>query len=255
MQKNILLRLFLLVLSISSFVFCLDKVTADRSEDLFSELDTGKLTLRFLNALSGEGLAGARVVINGVGDFMSDTEGKVLFAVPEDRSYDVTISKPGFITSVFKIEITAGTMVYNRFSVSPDLKLGHIRIVLDWGAKPKDLDAHLVKKGEYHISYRKQKNYADGVAMLDRDDKNGHGPETITITHLDENADYEYYIHDYTNRKKKETSKLSKSKAWVKIFGQEGLLHIYKVPEDMMGKKWNVFSITNGKISIINTME
>ena len=34
-----------------------------RSEDAFQELESGKLTLRFLNALNGEGIAGGTVLI------------------------------------------------------------------------------------------------------------------------------------------------------------------------------------------------
>ena len=70
-------------------------------------------------------------------------------------------------------EVIAGTIFWNRFTVSPNIEMGSIRIVLDWDKKPKDLDAHFVKEGDYHISYHNMKVSDDGSARLDRDDQNG----------------------------------------------------------------------------------
>ncbi len=68
------------------------------------------------------------------------------------------------------------------------MKVGSIRIILDWDKSPNDLDAHLVKDGDYHISYRNKRVADDGAAQLDRDDMNGYGPETITINNVESNS-------------------------------------------------------------------
>ncbi|MBK6681726.1 MAG: hypothetical protein IPG53_17880 [Ignavibacteriales bacterium] len=88
------------------------------------------------------------------------------------------------------MEVMAGTIIRNRYSISPKMPLGYLRVVLDWGDSPRDLDAHLVKTNGYHISYRNMMVSADGVAKLDRDDLDGQGPETITATSIDKNGEY-----------------------------------------------------------------
>ena len=143
----------------------------------------------------------------------------------------------------------AGTLFFNRFSVSPKLPLGSVRIVLDWGENPKDLDAHFVKEGGYHISYRNMKVSADGIAKLDRDDIDSYGPETITAKKINRSAKYYFYVHDFTNKSDYLNRGLSKSKASVKVYvGDNELLHIFKVPNDLAGNEWRVFEIKNGQI-------
>ena len=75
--------------------------------------------------------------------------------------------------------------------------------------------------------------------MLDRDDTNGFGPETITVTNLDYNGKYEYRIKDFSNRNNK-SDKLSKSGAEVKVYSKGKMMHHYKVPANQRGTIWTV---------------
>ena len=153
----------------------------DRSHDAMEELESGRLTMRFFNALTGNPIKGGRVSIQGKGDFDTDVEGRVQFEPPdEDGELPIAFRAPGFITSEFSVEIMNGTLYFNRFSVSPIMDVHQVRIVLDWGEEPRDLDLHFVKDGGYHISYRNMHTLADGNGRLDRDDTRGYGPETIT---------------------------------------------------------------------------
>ena len=143
----------------------------------------------------------------------------------------------------------AGTLFFNRFSVSPSLPLGSVRIVLDWGEKPRDLDAHLIKQNGYHISYRNKKISADGIAQLDRDDTDGFGPETITTSELDQNSIYYYFVHNYSNKNIASSTALSNSRAGVKVYGGDNqLLEVFQAPLKQMGNYWHVFKIVNDKL-------
>ncbi len=157
-------------------------------------------------------------------------------------------SKEGFIPENNKFEVIAGTIFRNRFTVSPAIEMGSIRIVLDWDKKPEDLDAHFVKEGDYHISFQNMKASDDGKARLDRDDRDGYGPETITVKDIDENAEYTFYVKDFSNKDAKNSKQLSKSKAMVKIYGDGKLLNIWQLNEKQKGNAWVVFNIQNGKI-------
>lgn len=228
----------------------------DRFEDAFEEEENQNLTLRFFNALDGEPISNALITIEGSNRYKSDDKGKIRFSIPqEDGFVHFKFEKDQFITSDFKIEVIAGTLFSNRFSVSPKLNLNDIRIVLDWEASPKDLDAHFIKKGGYHISYRNTRILADGNGELDRDDKDGYGPETITISNVDDLGEYTYTVHDYTNQNNARNSMLTKSRASVKVFGEGKLLYVFTVPEIGTGTHWEVFKILEGDFISINTVK
>jgi hypothetical protein len=225
-------------------------------DDVFQELESGELTLNFFNALTGAPIPEANISIEGLGEGITDFEGKMLFPIPEDGIYNVTFTKEGFITATFKIEVMAGTLFFNRFSVSPVMPIGSLRVVLDWSDKPQDLDAHLIKDQQYHISYRNMRVTADGVAKLDRDDTDGYGPETITVNEIINSAHYCYFVHNYSDRSNHNSKSLSDSKGSVKIYGGDNkLLHVLTVPQDISGTYWNIFEITNGQVSINNRVQ
>ena len=95
----------------------------------------------------------------------------------------------------------------------------------------------------------------DGIARLDRDDRDGYGPETITIKNIDDQESYSFYVHNYTHKNKINSNKLSNSKASVKVYGDNKLLKIFQVPTNMEGVYWQVFNIDNGQINEINTVK
>jgi len=241
---------YILFLLITIPIMIFSQNTQMRMDEALRELELEELSLLFTDALTGKSIPDALVQIKGIGKFSTDTHGYVYFQIPEvDGYYSVTFQKKGYITSTFDIETVVGSIFFNRFSVSPKMPIEYIRIVVDWGETPSDLDAHLVKKNNYHISYRNKKVSDDREANLDRDDTNSFGPETITINKVDENAEYSYFIHDYTNRNKGRSTKLSDSKACVKVYGEgDKLLKKYEIPRGSNGIFWKVFKIKNGEI-------
>lgn len=220
-----------------------------RSTDVFEELETGNLTLRFFHALTGQPVPGGTVVIPGAGTFVTDEEGKVIFPPPdEDGVLAVRFTADGFVPAEFPVEVTAGTLFFNRISVSPLLDVKHLRVTVDWDKQPADLDAHFMKKGEYHLSFRHMRVLADGSGQLDIDAMNGYGPETVTVQDVSPDGEYTYEVHDYSNRTVKGSKALSRSKATVNVYGEGRLLHVYQVPRDASGSVWRVFSLVRGQI-------
>jgi len=66
-------------------------------DDMETELETNKLTLRFLNAITGETLPAATIGIENIGIFKTDTDGKIRFPIPSDGKYRIIFKKDGFI--------------------------------------------------------------------------------------------------------------------------------------------------------------
>lgn len=231
------------------------RVAFEDLEDAMLE-EEGKLRLWFNDALTGMPIEGGAVKIAGIGEFITDGRGTVQFDIPEDGTYLVSFRKSKYIPMDFPLEIDAGTVfITTHFSVSPEMELEFVRIVLNWDKHPDDLDLHLVKEGHYHISYQDMHTSSDGTAMLDRDDRNSYGPETITIRKVDKNAMYRCFVHDYSNRKKENSKALGRSKAVVRVYGNGKLLNTFTVPVDLRSNIWNVFNVVNGEIIPVTTVD
>lgn len=228
----------------------------DRAGDMFREMNTGQLTLRFINALTGDYVSGASVSI-GNNSYTTDFEGKVLFTTDVvNGQLPVSFRKEDFINSDFNLEIMVGSVWQAQISVSPALQPQQIRIVLDWANRPRDLDAHLIKEGDYHISYRDTRTSQDGTAQLDRDDTNGNGPETITINEMSVSDTYVYKVLDYSNRDSRRSRNLaSQSRATVRVYGDNRLMHTYRIDGSSRGNEWTVFRIENGVFTRVDMVE
>lgn len=251
-MKKLASLLFFLVLSFS--ISAQFQKMLDVLEDTDSETSDGKFTLRFFDALNGQAVEGATISIPEVGDFKTDLAGKVQFPIVKDGKYPFRFTKEGFITATYSFEAVAGTIFFNRFTVSPKMELGYMRLVLVWDRNPADLDLHLVKEGVYHISYRHLKRSEDGTVVLDRDDTDGYGPETITLSQTDIQADYTCFVHDYTNGGSTSSRQLSNSKASVYVYNNNELVKIYPVPIGSAGNSWAVFQLKSGQIKDVNVM-
>lgn len=208
----------------------------------------GLIPLRFLNALDGKPVDGATINVHGIGVFITSMEGIISFPEQEDGFYMLEFSKQGYIDAKIEFEVKLNNVFNNRISVSPIMRGDYLRIVLDWGQRPADLDLHLVKEGGYHISYRNMRSADDNSVMLDRDDLDGFGPETITIMETDLRAVYQVYIHDYTNRSSSSSTEMARNGAAVRVYNRYGLIRSFYVPFNLRGNTWNVFRIVNGEV-------
>lgn len=155
------------------------------------------------------------------------------------------IKKSGYSTLVAKCPCDGMT-----YALSPVLKdLNSMRIVLNWGQSPLDLDSHL--------SYRNQHVYWDNKqgqdANLDVDDTDSYGPETVTIDKRLDGQYYVYSVHDYSDRTQPNTTNLSNSQAKVMVYAGESLIRSYYIPTGLTGNLWTVFRISpEGEIQDIN---
>ena len=155
------------------------------------------------------------------------------------------IKKSGYSTLVAKCPCDGMT-----YALSPVLKdLDSMRIVLNWGKNPLDLDSHLSYKNQ-HIYWDNKQGLS---ANLDVDDVDSYGPETVTIDKKLDGQYYVYSVHDYSNRERPNTNSLSNSQAKVMVYAGESLIRSYYVPTAKTGNLWTVFRISpEGEIQDIN---
>jgi len=217
-------------------------------------------SLWFTDADTGKPIQGARVALkdtvkNTTGSTVTDEDGLAIFPIFPNGAHEFIFQKDGYVTTKDIFNVVAGTIFSNKFSIPKIKQIDHIKIILDWGATPADLDAHLVKDNGYHISYRNTITSSDKTAWLDKDALRGYGPETVTVTQVDKKTVYHYFVHNYSNRNATNDSRLSQSKAAVRVFINNRFYASYQIETGKTGTTWNVFDIVNGEIKLINKFE
>ena len=186
----------------------------------------------------------------------SDENGNFKTDALEYGFYTIELQKEGYITSYVLAQAAASNWeeseredaLNQNFSISPRLQMDDtLRIVLTWGADPSDLDSHLIGPvsggAQFHVYYVNKEAYDNGerVVMLDVDDTTSYGPETTTLSTINDSELYHYYVHDYSNKGSEENRELAASGARVQVFSGSRLIATYEVPTDGIGTVWHVF--------------
>ena len=229
----------------------------NRSKDEGSEDEADGTASGYVqDAVTGSGMkatlkirARGRKTGEVISELQSGTDGNYNYAGLAG-SYTAEVSAAGYITEYLDFDIIKGqTVTGKNIVLSPELAAGEIRIVLTWGSNPADLDSHAEGTGSngrsFHIFYGDSE--AADIGKLDVDDRNGYGPETITIT--DTNANFTYSVIDFL-----EEGTMSSSGATVKVYlpGESGPKE-YHVPSGT-GVEWVVFQYKDGAISPIGQL-
>jgi len=104
-------------------------------------------------------------------------------------------------------------------------------IRLEWGATPPDLDSHLwlPSANPYHVYYRNKGSLTSfPYASLDRDARNGYGPETITIQQFYPGT-YTYAVYNYSRCYLGSSYSVRSSNAVVSVYRSGSLIASYSV--------------------------
>lgn len=224
---------------------------------IFSMASAGEnqIKVKVLSAvIKDQKIEGAKVTLQKNGETSvsgkTDAEGNVSVKAPfsgSDPATSMIIEKEGFSTLVAKCPCNDMT-----YAVSPKMKnLDGIRVVLNWGREPQDLDSHIMYQHN-HIFWNEK---IGDKANLDVDDVDGFGPETITIEKKFSGKKYVYAVQDFTHLEKMGTDFLSGSDAKVFVYIGQSLIKTYYVPKNKTGNMWIVFSIDeNGEFHDINEL-
>ncbi len=192
-----------------------------KTQSLKGELVTGKptqlpaaklvsglnVTGEVISALNAKGLPNATVKIPGT-QITATSDAKGLFRLEGVPIRDFTIEAEAkdFYTETQQVVNPQGNPTI-KLVLAPILNPGEIRIVLLWGQKIKNLDLHLHGPNNLRVG---QNNRKAGPAQLDVDNRNGFGPETITMKSPPPGR-YQIYVHAFKE-------KINESEAEVRIY-------------------------------------
>lgn len=218
------------------------------------------------NAATGQALGGASVIArsgyntkNGTAAAKASSSSSGQFTLKLKKGkYTLDISKSGYIRNYVNVNVDGKN---GRLSVpiTKTIASAKYRVVLSWGNVPADLDLHVTGpqgSTRFHVFWNARVQYGSGVylAVLDVDDTNGYGPETITLDLSNgTGGTYHFYVHNYTNRKAASSNALAKSGARIDVYKGSSRLASYTVP-NRAGLLWQVCDIVNGKLVKINQM-
>jgi len=205
----------------------------------------GGLLLEFrrgINARTGEIVATARTA----------ADGSYAVAGLEYGNLTCVITGDGFATTYTTVVALGGVdRIDQDAAVSPRVDTGDTRIVLTWGERPRDLDAHLTgpgAAGETPFRVYFANKQAD-VAVLDLDDTASFGPETVTVD-ASRSGTFRYSVYNYSGDG---GGRLAESGARVQVLRPEGVVADVFVPRGE-GDLWTVFDLIDGEILPVNTI-
>ena len=230
-------------------------------------VDKKKVSGHVLNAQDNGGVAGAKLTFREGTKEYGDAYAEVFandngaYEVElEPGEYTVEITAEGYVEEFKELFVDLyGETLEQDFLISALLDGGEARIVLQWGSTPVDLDAYLdgeTDAGDDVFVYFKNRTNTDSagnaIADLDIDDKDGYGPETITIHNL--NGKYRFEVFDYN-----ETGLLGESEATVTVYlpGQEPRTIVLNPSGFEAGTTnlWVVLTLDHGELDVQNRWE
>jgi len=175
----------------------------------------GKITGVVKTAADSKPVGGMTVRLVGGGDTVhtkTDKKGRFSVDLPRFVRYTITASKSGWISARTNFRPVAKTSKL-ALPVTQSMPHGEMRIVLGWGKHPQDLDLHVLvpptktkAQGDDDLAGRSESSDKhheiswEGTgnkkkapyAVLENDQTNGYGPETI---HTYKNIKGMYYVY------------------------------------------------------------
>ena len=217
----------------------------------------GVLVGEVVDATTNKPLEGASVKIVGTPLVaITGKNGRFRLIEAPTGPVGIEVIAPNFSMDQLDRELAAKKPTSIRVALSPGMSAGQMRVVLTWGAEPNDLDAHLQgplpDDQSFHVYFGEKGDLkSKEFVSLDVDDRDGEGPETITVLGVLPGR-YHYFVHDYSNAGTLESDALGKSGAEVKLY-QGGQTYRFKANNQAIGNHWHVCDINvaqNGTVTV-----
>lgn len=183
------------------------------AETTFEMFAAGTVTGEIVDAQTGDPLSGVTISISGA-DSIATTGADGSFTMTDAPEGERTLSasRTGYVTGTVPVTIDPDQPAELSIGL---LAVGGggsgIAVTLAWGSSPRDLDLHMSgpdgSGGRFHIAFYALNPVDHG--SLDLDDTSSFGPETITVTSINDAyvaGDYQVWIHNFSGEADFDTS-------------------------------------------------
>jgi|GEM_PF-2287645 len=205
---------------------------------------SGNFRGKVVDSQTGDPIESALVKLQGAKSYQTWTNstGEYSFDNVNRGVYQASAEKSGYYTQEKEVEVDQAGVAVN-FVLSRILQNEEFRIVLEWAGSPADLDLHLLCESGAHIFWNNMGALnSTPYIFLDIDDRNGYGPETITVKNF---QPFSIYINNWSQERD-----IKQSSARVSIYGKTSLLASYDVPTSGSGTWWHVFDLDSNRTII-----
>mmetsp|Transcript_76606 Transcript_76606/g.211617 ORF Transcript_76606/g.211617 Transcript_76606/m.211617 type:complete len:772 (-) Transcript_76606:89-2404(-) len=132
-------------------------------------------------------LAGVKLTFTGSNTVVAttDSSGKYQVSLVAGATYKITTDKPGFDQASKDVVAEFNTCAIGSFDMmlSEAMPNNAWTVELTWSDAPPDLDSHTFFGNGGHVSFYDQRESRSGVTVqLDKDDRDGKGPEKTFIS-------------------------------------------------------------------------
>ena len=165
--------------------------------------------------------------------------------------YFVDITHPNYIaTGASAVRVEVGSTAEANVSASQPIGDAAYRFTVSWcdncEGGVRDVDSYLRTPTGAHIYYSNPRPSGEG-ADLDRDDTDWTGPETVTISELNTNGEYVYYVDNFNARN--DAQALGRSGIRILVYSgtSNRVLDETVVPAGI-GLRYEAYRIVNGQL-------
>ena len=191
---------------------------------------------------TGQPLAGAEVMAEGrsyIGRSRAVSDDQGQFVLPVGSNAELLLSATrGSQSRTLVTDVGASAIT---LSDCLQLEPAAATVRLTWGARPHDLNSHLVANlaaSSFELSFENPAVSVDGWQFsLDVDDTSGFGPEVITLPSLALAGHYHYVVHLYTG-----SGSIASSPARVEL-NLQGQPQLFTPPAGTPNEYWHVFTL------------
>lgn len=220
-------------------------IEEDESEIITLPVEISPLYVQIVSAEDGNPVSSATLTLENKWNLITDDLGRAY--IPEQIAngyYHMVISKNGFMTtkSYLMLSLDREVVSSKQIAIPEEKNEPGIKIVLEWGSFPEDLDAHILSSKE-HAYFGSEES--DSLT-LDVESRRGFGPEAVSILNVDEKETYRFFVYDYSNESNPESMELSYSYAHVTVYINNEYKGTYNITRGRPGFVWHVLNIVNG---------
>lgn len=235
------------------------ETSSSSSSSTESSSATGTIIGKITDASDGSNLSDVSITLSSGETVTTDSIGEFSITGVSVGSISMTLSKSGYSNQTISVTVIEDQTTSASVSLlTTAFATNKITIILSWGATsngaPADLDASLyvpvTSSSTTKVNYSAKGNISSSpFALLDVDDTNGDGPETITINYtgssLPYSRTYRYYVHNYSQGAQSQPETFSSSSAVVRIYINGTLQNTFTVSSSNTNYYWHVFDISS----------